>query len=80
MPYYVYMLLCVDQSFYIGVTNDLPKRFKLHMLGKGAKYTRSHKPLKIVYQELREDKGSALRREHELKKLSHAGKLKLTLV
>lgn len=74
------MLLCSDGSYYLGSTNDIDRRFIAHKLGRGASYTRSHKPLKIVYREELLDKSSALRREHELKKLSHTQKLSMTLV
>jgi len=71
MTYFVYMLVCEDGSYYLGSTGNVDKRFQAHLSGKGASYTRSHKPVKVVYQEELLDKGSALRREHELKKLSH---------
>ena len=77
MTYYLYMLECEDGSYYIGTTNDIAKRFAKHLNGKGASYTRSHKPLKVVYQEELPDKSSALKREHILKKLTHAQKLAL---
>ena len=74
MSYFVYMLLCEDSSFYIGTTNDVDKRFIKHVAGKGASYTRSHKPVKVVYQEELPDKSSALKREAVLKKLTHLQK------
>ena len=77
MSYFVYMLLCEDSSYYIGTTNDVDKRFIKHVAGKGASYTRSHKPVKVVYREEVADKSSALKREHVLKKLTHAQKLAL---
>lgn len=77
MTYFVYMLICEDSSFYIGTTNDVDKRFAKHVGGKGASYTRSHKPIKLVYREELADKSSALKREHVLKKLTHAQKLAL---
>lgn len=77
MSYFVYMLLCADQSFYIGSSNNIEKRFRAHLKGMGASYTRSHKPLKVVYQEELPDKSSALKREAILKKLTHAQKLAL---
>ena len=80
MTYFVYMLECVDQSYYIGISNDVEKRFKMHLSGKGASYTRSHKPIRIVYLEELIDKSSALKREFELKKLSHTEKSSLTCV
>lgn len=77
MDYFVYMLLCADESFYIGITNDLAKRWRAHLAGVGAKYTRSHKPVAVVYKEKIGDKSKALIREHELKKLTHVEKLTL---
>jgi len=74
MSYFVYMLICADESFYLGSTNDVDKRFLAHQSGRGASYTRSHKPIKVVYTEELVDKSSALRREHELKKLTHKQK------
>ncbi|MEI8232202.1 MAG: GIY-YIG nuclease family protein [bacterium] len=68
------MLICADESFYLGSTNDVDKRFLAHQSGRGASYTRSHKPIKVVYTEELVDKSSALRREHELKKLTHKQK------
>lgn len=66
----VYILLCTDGSFYTGITNNLEKRFKNHATGKGGAYTRSHKPVRIVYKESMADKSSVLKRENEIKKLS----------
>ncbi|MBP9670252.1 GIY-YIG nuclease family protein [Candidatus Woesebacteria bacterium] len=77
MSYFVYMLICEDTSFYIGTTNDVDKRFSKHVAGKGASYTRSHKPLKVVNREELADKSAALIREHVLKKLTHIQKLAL---
>lgn len=80
MSYFVYMLICEDSSFYIGTTNDVDKRFTKHVAGKGASYTRSHKPVKVVYREELVDKSSALKREATLKKLTHRQKSSLILV
>lgn len=77
MPYFVYMLLCADGSYYTGITDNLAKRWTAHLSGKGAKYTRSHKPVKLVYQEELADRGKALKREHELKQLTHSQKATL---
>jgi len=71
------MLLCNDGSYYIGSTTDVATRFAKHQDGKGASYTRSHKPLKVVYQEELIDKSSALKREIALKRLTHLQKSKL---
>ena len=75
--WYVYMLRCADGSLYTGVAADVEKRFAVHKSGRGAKYTRSHPPVAIVYREACDDKGAALRREAAIKKLPRAEKLKL---
>lgn len=72
--WFVYILLCSDNSYYIGSTNDVEKRFKDHIEGRGAKYTKSHKPIKIIYQEKFSTKSQALKREWQLKKLSKSEK------
>lgn len=79
MSYFVYMLVCEDGSFYLGSTDNVDKRFQAHVGGKGASYTRSHKPVKVVYQEELPDKSSALRREYELKQLSRSKKKQLII-
>ncbi|OGM88267.1 hypothetical protein A2573_02515 [Candidatus Woesebacteria bacterium RIFOXYD1_FULL_43_18] len=66
--YYIYVLLCKDGSYYIGSTNDIQKRFLDHLNGRGARYTKSHKPEKLIYQEKFSTKSEALKREAELKK------------
>lgn len=67
---YVYILRCIDNSLYTGWCKDLDKRVKLHNSGKGAKYTRSHRPCKLVYFEEISVKSEALKREIAIKKLS----------
>jgi len=74
LTYYVYLLSCADGSFYCGYTTDLCRREKTHNSGKGAKYTRSRRPVKMVYSEKFEDKSSALKRECAIKRLSHREK------
>ncbi|MBK5133518.1 GIY-YIG nuclease family protein [Candidatus Bathyarchaeota archaeon] len=71
MTFFVYILLCEDGSFYTGYTKNLDNRVKQHMNGKGARYTKSHKPKKIVYVELFETRSGALKRERRIKKNSH---------
>ena len=75
--YYVYIIICRDQTFYIGYTNDLDKRIKVHNKGLGAKYTRGRIPVKLLYYEVYDDKSKALKREIALKKLSRKQKEKL---
>jgi len=72
--YYVYLLECSDTSFYIGSTNDLEQRVKKHNEGRGAKYTRTRLPVRLVYHESCKDKSEALRREHQLKTWSRTKK------
>lgn len=71
MPYYVYVLLCKDGSFYTGYTGDLSSRIGRHTKGYGARYTRMRKPEKLVYVEEFESRCEAMRREREIKGLSH---------
>ena len=75
--WFIYILLCSDNSFYTGSTNNIDERFKVHLAGKGAKYTKSHKPIKIIYQEKLNTKSEALKREAEIKKLSRKQKEEL---
>ncbi len=74
--WFVYVLLCADKSLYTGSTNDVEKRFATHLSGKGGKYTRSHKPFKIVYSEELESKSAALKREIEIKSWKRRKKIK----
>ena len=77
MSWYIYILRCGDDTLYTGITDDVEKRFAAHAAGKGAKYTRGRGPLTLVYTEEVEDKSTALKREHAIKKLSRTEKLKL---
>ena len=72
-----YILLTEQNTLYCGYTDDVEKRFQAHLEGKGAKYTRSHKPIKIVYQKEFETKSDAMKEERRIKKLSRFEKLKL---
>lgn len=74
MNWYVYMLRCCDNSLYTGYTNDVKRRERVHNTGKGAKYTKSRLPVKLVYFELCEDKSQALKREWAIKHLSKVQK------
>jgi len=74
LVFYVYVLLCYDGSFYTGYTKNLEVRIRLHQLGRGARYTMSHKPQKLVYFEEHASRSLAMKREREIKKLSHQQK------
>ncbi|NWF86201.1 GIY-YIG nuclease family protein [Candidatus Bathyarchaeota archaeon] len=78
MPYYVYMILCEGNNFYTGYTSDLDLRMQLHMKGKAARYTRMHKPKKIVYVEEFASRAEAMKREKRIKRLNHSQKMALT--
>jgi len=74
MRCFVYILKCTDDSFYTGITNDPQKRFKEHVSGKGGRYTRSHRPVKIVYLERVANRSKALKREARIKKMTRREK------
>jgi putative endonuclease len=77
MPFHVYILLCMDGSFYTGYTGDLNERIRQHENGKGAKYTKSHRPQKMAFVELFNSRSTAMKRERAIKKLSHQQKQEL---
>ena len=60
---YTYILRCTDGTYYCGWTNNLDRRLKAHNEGKGAKYTRSRRPVALVYYEAFSTKEEAMRRE-----------------
>ena len=74
--YYLYILLCSDNSLYTGITNDLVARMKTHSAGKGSKYVRAHSPFKLIYKEKFKTKSEALKREAEIKTWSRTEKIK----
>jgi putative endonuclease len=73
----VYLLRCVDGSLYTGITNDLVRRLAAHRAGKASAYTRSRRPLRLVYREAARDRSAALRREAAIKRLTRKAKLEL---
>ena len=74
-PWYVYMVQCRDGSLYTGIAKDLEKRVKEHNSGStGAKYTRSRRPVHLVYQEEVASRSAAAKREYEIKQLTAARK------
>lgn len=79
-PYFVYILRCDDTTLYTGITLDIEKRVVEHNTSsKGAKYTRSRRPVSIVYTERCDDKSAALKREITIKKMSRFQKKELIL-
>ena len=78
MKYYLYILKTISDTLYCGITPDLKKRYKMHLEGKGARYTRSHKPEKIVYADIFDNKSLASKEEYRIKKtLKRTQKLEL---
>lgn len=75
--WFVYILLCSDGSFYTGSSNNPEVRFSDHKNGKGGRYTRSHKPLKLLYTEKLESKSAALKRESQIKGWSREKKIRI---
>lgn len=75
--YYVYIVECSDGTLYTGYTNDVDRRISVHNSGRGAKYTRGRRPVKLRYCEEFERKEEALCREIAIKRLNKLKKLKL---
>ena len=77
MAYFCYILECADGTFYTGWSTDPERRERQHNAGRGARYTRDRRPVRLVYIEEQLDKPSALRRELKIKRLPREKKLKL---
>jgi putative endonuclease len=75
--HFVYIAECADGSLYTGYTNDVARRIKAHNDGKGAKYTKTRRPVKPVYAEGYANKEDAFRREAQIKRLRRKEKLHL---
>ena len=73
-PWFLYIVECKDGSFYTGITKDLKRRIKMHNDGKGAAFTRSRRPVEMIYQELVSSRARALVREFKVKALSRKQK------
>ena len=78
--YYVYIVECSDETLYTGIARDLECRIEEHNASeKGAKYTRSRRPVKLVYHEEYPNRSSASKREYTIKKMSRKAKQELLL-
>ena len=75
--WHLYILRCADDTLYTGITTDVEKRLEQHRSGKGAKYTRARRPVRLVYFEEFASKEEAMRREWRLKQMSRARKEQL---
>ena len=74
---YVYLVRCADDTLYCGWTTKLNKRLASHNSGRGAKYTRSRRPVELIYVEEYEDRHDALSREWHIKRMSREEKQRL---
>ncbi|MBX3504580.1 MAG: GIY-YIG nuclease family protein [Parvibaculum sp.] len=77
MGWHLYILECAGGRLYTGIARDVEARFRAHAAGKGAKFTRSYRPERIVFIRPFESRADALREEHAVKKLSAAAKREL---
>jgi putative endonuclease len=77
MPCYCYIVECADGTYYTGWTIDPERRVKTHNAGRGAKYTQTRRPVRLVYVEEQADRKSAMKREVAIKKLGRKGKERL---
>jgi putative endonuclease len=73
--WFVYLIECRDGSLYTGITTDVAARYAAHAAGKGARYTRSHPPLRLLGSEVHPDRAAAARAEYRIKQLTPAEKL-----
>jgi len=76
MPF-VYIVECTDGTLYTGWAMDVTKRVAAHNAGRGSRYTRARRPVKLVYVEKRASRAAAMKREAAIKKMPRANKLRL---
>jgi putative endonuclease len=74
---FCYILECADGTYYTGWTTDPRRRERQHNLGRGARYTSTRRPVRLVYIEPQPDRSAAMRRERKLKTLTRAKKIAL---
>ncbi len=77
MAVFVYMVECADQTLYTGWTTDVERRLAAHNAGRGARYTRERRPVRLVYVEEVADRRAALKRELKIKRMRRSQKLQL---
>ena len=73
----VYLIECRDGSLYTGIAIDVARRYAMHVAGKGAKYTRSHPPIRLLGYRAHADRAAASRAEYRIKQLAPAQKREL---
>ncbi len=74
MTYYCYIVKCADGTYYTGWSTNPQRREAQHNAGSGSRYTRSRRPVRLVYIEEQPDRSSAMRREARIKRLPHIQK------
>ncbi|MBI2069507.1 MAG: GIY-YIG nuclease family protein [Elusimicrobia bacterium] len=72
--WFVYIALCANDTFYTGITTDIKRRFQEHVSSRGARYTRSFKPIRLLWKEPHPERSSALKREAQIKSWSRPQK------
>ncbi len=77
MPYFCYIVECSDGTYYTGWTTDPARREKQHNTGRGARYTRMKRPVRLVYIEEQPDKIAALKRERAIKQMTRQQKARM---
>lgn len=75
--YHTYIILCDNGAYYTGYSDNPYRRFMTHLSGEGARYTRSHKPVRLVYVSKPMTRSEAMRTECQIKRLSHSQKREL---
>ena len=74
---YCYIVACADGSFYTGWTTDPERRLQAHNAGRGSRYTRARRPVRLVHLERQTNRSSAIKRERAIKAMTRSGKLRL---
>ena len=77
LPWWVYIVECADKTLYVGITRDLKRRVHEHNNTKRCRYTRTRRPVKLVYKERKPNYGAAIKREIEIKGFTRKKKLEL---
>ena len=79
--WYLYVVRCGDDTLYTGITTDLARRLNEHNTSKrGAKYTKTRRPINLVYYELYQSRSNAQKAEHKFKKLTREQKEKIIII
>jgi len=79
--WYLYVVRCGDDTLYTGITTDLKRRLNEHNTSKrGAKYTKTRRPINLVYYELHQSRSNAQKAEHKFKKLTRQQKEKIIII